>query len=27
MLQSVLEQYSDTISQYVTPGHPGGLEG
>ena len=25
MLQTVLEQYSDTIAQHITPGHPGGL--
>ena len=26
MLQSVLEQYSDTIAQHITPGHPGRLD-
>jgi hypothetical protein len=25
MLQNVLEQYSDTIAQHITPGHPGEL--
>jgi hypothetical protein len=25
MLQSVLEQYSDTVAQHITPGHPGGM--
>lgn len=27
MLESVLEQYSDTVAQHVTPGHLGGLKG
>lgn len=26
MLESVLEQYSDTIAQHITPGHPGALD-
>jgi hypothetical protein len=25
LLESVLEQYSDTIAQHITPGHAGGL--